>query len=283
MEYIVHDKLVEGVTEDENVVLVMGFRQQMEAWAPTVDQLLTQWTAKKNLRILTFDNRGVGGTDAPWGRYTTSQMAKDILGLMDHLNWDNAHIVGISMGGMIALEMSSVAPKRVKSLSLLVTTRGRYVNDHGNGDMIRSLLARDPKVIVNSILTMLYPSEFLSKKMADQDLSVRQALYNVHEHRLKTTTPPPFSGIIGHVFAVKTHFLSNDRLAAIADAGFPVLILGAGKDRVIPGRESATLARLIQGDHVRLTMYDDAGHGMFIQYLDEVIQDLLRNFMRAAL
>ncbi|KAJ0396821.1 hypothetical protein P43SY_006598 [Pythium insidiosum] len=236
----------------------------MEAWAPTVDQLLTQWTAKKNLRILTFDNRGVGGTDAPWGRYTTSQMAQDILGLMDHLNWDNAHIVGISMGGMIALEMS-------------------YVNDHGNGDMIRSLLARDPKVIVNSILTMLYPSEFLSKKMADQDLSVRQALYNVHEHRLKTTTPPPFSGIIGHVFAVKTHFLSNDRLAAIADAGFPVLILGAGKDRVIPGRESATLARLIQGDHVRLTMYDDAGHGMFIQYLDEVIQDLLRNFMRAAL
>ncbi|GLD91763.1 hypothetical protein PINS_up000296 [Pythium insidiosum] len=164
MEFIVHDKTVDGATDFENVVLIMGFRQQMESWAPTVDQLLSLWTAKKNLRILTFDNRGVGGTDAPWGRYTTSQMAEDVVGLMDHLKWDHAHIAGISMGGMISLELASLAPKRVKSLSLLVTTRGKYVNEHGNGDMIRSLLARDPQVIVNSILSMLYPPEFLTRK-----------------------------------------------------------------------------------------------------------------------
>ncbi|KAF1778258.1 Alpha/Beta hydrolase fold [Phytophthora cactorum] len=54
-------------------------------------------------------------------------MAEDMLALLDHIGWEQAHVVGYSMGGMISLELAHMAPGRVKSLSLLCTTRGRYL------------------------------------------------------------------------------------------------------------------------------------------------------------
>jgi pimeloyl-ACP methyl ester carboxylesterase len=83
---------------EERLVLIMGFLQLKELWGPVIDMLLRKWDAKKqgrNLTILTFDNRGVGGTDAPLGRYTTSQMAEDAMSLLDCLGWESAHFVGI--------------------------------------------------------------------------------------------------------------------------------------------------------------------------------------------
>jgi pimeloyl-ACP methyl ester carboxylesterase len=57
---------------------------------------------------LVFDNRGMGDSDKPLARYTTSEMAKDVLELADHVGWTSdreLHVIGISMGGMIAQEM----------------------------------------------------------------------------------------------------------------------------------------------------------------------------------
>lgn len=63
---------------------------------------------KEKYSCLVFDNRGMGESDKPLLRYSTSEMAKDALELLDHLGWTAArdvHVVGISMGGMIAQEM----------------------------------------------------------------------------------------------------------------------------------------------------------------------------------
>ena len=60
--------------------------------------------------VLTMDNRGIGESDKPFFRYTTSEMAKDVVEVMDHVGWTGkreCHIVGISMGGMIAQELVS--------------------------------------------------------------------------------------------------------------------------------------------------------------------------------
>ena len=58
---------------------------------------------------LIFDNRGMGASDKPWLRYSTSEMAKDVFDLLDHLKWTSKrelHLIGVSMGGMIAQEMA---------------------------------------------------------------------------------------------------------------------------------------------------------------------------------
>lgn len=81
----------------EQVVLIAGFMQPKDTWAHFIDSLLPKWNQKQRgvgLSILVLDNRGFGGTDAPFGMYSTRTMAEDILALMDHIGWRSAHIVG---------------------------------------------------------------------------------------------------------------------------------------------------------------------------------------------
>lgn len=75
-----------------------------------------------------YDNRGAGYSESTPGLYTSHQMATDALQLLNYLNWtENIHIVGISMGGMIALELALMDTKRFESLTLTSTHGGRTV------------------------------------------------------------------------------------------------------------------------------------------------------------
>lgn len=76
--------------------------------------------------ILVFDNRGVGESSTPPGGYTTEVMARDALSLVDHVRWEDAHIVGFSMGGMIAMKLCAIARHRVRSLCLISTHLGGF-------------------------------------------------------------------------------------------------------------------------------------------------------------
>ncbi|OBT74649.1 hypothetical protein VF21_06408 [Pseudogymnoascus sp. 05NY08] len=74
--------------------------------------------------FLIFDNRGIGRSDKPVMRYSTSEMAKDVVELADHLGWTQErelHVIGVSMGGMIAQELGQLIPERICSLSLFST------------------------------------------------------------------------------------------------------------------------------------------------------------------
>ncbi|CAO1599782.1 hypothetical protein XANCAGTX0491_003496 [Xanthoria calcicola] len=89
---------------------------------------------------LIFDNRGMGGSDKPLARYSTTEMAKDTLELIDFIGWTSLrqlHIVGVSMGGMIAQELALMIPARVASLSL-VSTAARLVNTVGYWQNLRN-------------------------------------------------------------------------------------------------------------------------------------------------
>lgn len=102
------------------VVMVQGVGVCGSGWAPQVDCLRSRYTC------LTFDNRGMGASQPLGTTLTISQMAEDVLSLMDAQGWESAHVVGHSMGGLIALEAALMAPRRVRSLSLLCTfAKGR--------------------------------------------------------------------------------------------------------------------------------------------------------------
>lgn len=97
-------------------------------------------TSGSQYSMLILDNRGMGKSSKPLMRYSTSEMARDLVELLDHLSWTSArslHIVGISMGGMIAQELGLLIPERVASLSL-VSTAARLVNTVGFWENLRS-------------------------------------------------------------------------------------------------------------------------------------------------
>ncbi|KAF2998679.1 glycylpeptide N-tetradecanoyltransferase [Neopestalotiopsis sp. 37M] len=74
--------------------------------------------------VLIIDNRGMGGSSKPLSRYSTSEMARDIIEVLDHVGWTESrqvHVCGLSMGGMIAQELGVLIPDRIASLNLLCT------------------------------------------------------------------------------------------------------------------------------------------------------------------
>lgn len=105
MEYALHSRFDNATSapknvQDVRVLLVMGFLNTKETWTPTIETMLSQWEQQYSnstgarLTVLTFDNRGVGGSTSPLGPYTTQQMAQDALALLDHVGWTDAHIIG---------------------------------------------------------------------------------------------------------------------------------------------------------------------------------------------
>ncbi|KAI8941240.1 hypothetical protein NX059_002473 [Plenodomus lindquistii] len=90
---------------------------------------------------LVLDNRGIGESDKPRFRYSTSEMAKDIIEVIDHLGWTgkrDLHVIGISMGGMIAQELAYLIPNRIATLSL-VSTASQVFRTSG---LVENLVAR---------------------------------------------------------------------------------------------------------------------------------------------
>lgn len=100
------------------VLLVMGLGMTATGWWRTVPVL------SRELRVLAFDNRGVGRSGRPPGPYTVPRMADDAVAILDAEGLDRAHVYGISLGGMIAQEIALRHPDRVERLVLGATAPG---------------------------------------------------------------------------------------------------------------------------------------------------------------
>lgn len=100
----------------ETIVLVNGLADALESWDFQVPALL-----QAGFRVLRFDNRGIGGTDAPTGPYTSRMLADDAKALVDELGITDFHLVGVSMGGMIAQEYALNYPQDLTSVTLACT------------------------------------------------------------------------------------------------------------------------------------------------------------------
>jgi pimeloyl-ACP methyl ester carboxylesterase len=102
------------------VLFIQGAGIHGDGWEPQTE------TLKSDYECLTFDNRGIGRSQPCSAPLSIEQMAEDARVLIDHLGWDNVHVVGHSMGGLIALHLALNTRERVRSLALLCTfARGR--------------------------------------------------------------------------------------------------------------------------------------------------------------
>jgi 3-oxoadipate enol-lactonase len=100
------------------LLLIHGLGYARWGWEPVVEPLA------RSFDVLLFDNRGIGDSEAPPGPYTATQMAEDAVRVLDEAGVERAHVVGTSLGGMIAQELALGWPDRVERLVLACTTPG---------------------------------------------------------------------------------------------------------------------------------------------------------------
>jgi 3-oxoadipate enol-lactonase len=239
------------------VLLVMGFTMPGRAWRFIVPAL------SDTRAVCTFDNRGAGESSVPPGPWTMADLAADAARLLDHLGWARAHVVGISMGGMISQHLALDHRDRLASLTLIATHAG------GRLAMVPPVRGLLPFVQANrhagtansakryaALSRLLFPATYLRAA----DLAAVETLLR-HDFE----PPAPAEGRKRQLKAVLGH-RSAHRLSTLA--GLPTLIVKPSDDVLIAPRHSDTLHRLIPGS--RLVTMDGAGHGLIRQVPDRL-------------
>lgn len=243
------------------VLMIMGLAMRGVVWRPQVEAL------SKRHRVVTFDNRGVGGSDPPRGPLTISEMGADALRLADELELDAFHLVGVSMGGMIAQETALAAPERIKSLALIATHaggRGAALPPRaGIETFLRVNLGRDRAARIAALARLLYPPEFLAE--VDREMLEERM-------RERTAQRVPRRTMLSHLSAVFRH-RTDDRLHQLE---MPTLVVKPGRDILVRPEEADRLKRLIP--HAELVELADAGHGVTFQRAEELNARLLEHF-----
>lgn len=233
------------------VLLVMGFMARGRAWRSQIEALADRY------QVVWFDHRGVGDSPGPAAK-SMSELARDAIALMDHLQWQRAHVIGISMGGMISQELAVTVPHRVISLSLIVTHFGgvhRIIPTRkGIPRFLKAQLARDPEQRLIALRSLLVPPAIL--EAAEREGKGDEIIEKLRED---FSPKPPKETRLSHVRAILRH---NTR-ARLATLDCPTLVIQAKDDLLVNPKHSESLAAAIP--EAKLVSFSQAGHGLVRQ------------------
>jgi pimeloyl-ACP methyl ester carboxylesterase len=236
------------------LLLIMGLAADSRAWLFQLPEF------SKRYRTIVFDNRGVGRSSKPAGPYTIHEMADDTAGLLDALRLERVHVVGVSMGGMIAQELVLRHPERVRSLVLACTypepdadieqQRRFSVSQLGgsisaDGEMSINVTALDPMMFFQHLLPTVFNPEFIMNELP----KLMELFSGTLEFGFS------LEAILGQVHAVMNH-KATDRLHQIT---VPTLVITGDADRLVPPGNSDILARHIP--NARLVKIPGGSHG----------------------
>jgi 3-oxoadipate enol-lactonase len=226
----------------EPLVLIMGFTVSSIDWHWNIPDFAKQF------RIIAFDNRGVGQSDKPDVPYSMALFADDTAGVLAGLGIDNAHIFGISMGGMIAQEFALRYPQRVKTLTLGCTNCGGP----------QSMLSKDPDVLnmlANIASVDVQQAALTMTKVAVTPWFMQKRMDVLLElNRLSARHPTPQHGMVCQMHAIQGHD-TYDRLPQLT---MPTLVITGKEDGLVPPENSVTLAQRIP--NADLVLLSNASH-----------------------
>ncbi|KAF8665599.1 hypothetical protein AX16_000056 [Volvariella volvacea WC 439] len=254
------------------VIFIMGLNSSSFGWGAQV----RRFGNTEDHTVLVFDNRGVGNSGYPWGPYSTSGMAEDVIALLDYIEWTgkrDIHVVGISLGGMIAQELAYRIPERIASLTLAVTTPGgRPWNNFppwiGLKSLARLAFTPDPVKKAPMALEMLYPKTWLAQKSETDSKGRTNAEVETENflRRITITKPQQFHGHISQMIAGLTHRVTPDRLAFISKSIPKVTIVTGDEDHLVLPVHSLELKAAMP--EAELVEWKNTGHGVHIQRAD---------------
>lgn len=235
--------------EGEPLLCVMGLATDTLAWALQVPA----WSAE--YRTIIFDNRDVGRSGYVEEEYDVADMARDALALADHLGLDSFHLLGMSMGGMIAQEMALAAPERVRTLQLVVTFGGggRWARERARL-WLKDVAGHTREDMIDELLLLC---------LSERSFENRDFVTFLRNAMLANPNPQRPEGFARQLMATTRHE-TRDRLGRLE---MPVHVIGAGHDVLVPVWKSRELAALIPG--AELTVLEGAAHGCNLERAEE--------------
>ena len=234
----------ERLGSGEPLVLVHGLGYARWGWEPVAPLLA------RRFEVILLDNRGVGASDAPPGPYTAAAMAGDVVRVLDEARVARAHVLGTSLGGMIAQELALGHPARVDRLVLACTTPGGPHAFPFPAETLR-LLAEAPALEPATALRLFVENAFAPPTVEQRPELVERIL----AHRLAAPQAPDAWRAQA---AAGMSFDTFERLAAVQAR---TLVLHGTDDRVVDVRNAELLARLIP--EARVELFEAAGHLFF--------------------
>lgn len=237
------------------IVFIQGTGVHGAGWAPQTTALQSEFAC------LSFDHRGMGASQPTGARVTIAQLARDTLALMDAQGWASAHVVGHSLGGLVALEVALASRARVRSLALLCTfARGRDATRLTPAMLWTGLRTRIGTRAQRrrAFLELVLPSTAQSEV---ETAATAANLAPLFGHDLADQPP-----IVMAQLRAMTAYDATPQLAALS--GVPTLVVSAEHDRIAPPALGRALAAGIPGaDYHELA---GAAHGMPIHRAAEV-------------
>ncbi len=243
------------------LLLIMGFAMNAAAWGPQIARF------SEIYRVIAFDNRGVGRTTHPAEDYSIPQMAADAARLLDHLGIESAHVVGVSMGGMIAQEFVLRYPSRVRALVLACTTPG---GPHAAG--YEEMMAKSAEAMAMTDFSQMITPEQIKEgldRLFTAEFQTHPSTAALQIGAINLLYPQSLAGMKGQLAAIRAHD-TYDRLPKIAT---PTLVIAGDADTFVDARNSPILASRIPG--ARLLMLPGQKHGFTVEKPDETNQAIL--------
>jgi 3-oxoadipate enol-lactonase len=226
------------------LLLIHGLGYARWGWEPVLPGLAERFD------VILFDNRGIGESEAPPGPYTAAELAADAQQVLDEAGVERAHVVGTSLGGMVAQELALAAPQRVDRLVLACTTPGgprAYPMPQATVSLMAEAATLEPAVALR---------RFVENALAPATVSGHPELVDrIMAHRLATAQSPAAWAAQAGAGAT---FDAYERLGSLSA---PTLVLHGDEDVVVDPGNAELLVELLPD--ARLERFPGTGHLFF--------------------
>lgn len=256
-----------GSPSDQPLLLIMGFTAQMVAW----EEEFCLQLAECGHFVIRFDNRDCGlstllhgvpsnsdavimaammETEMPEVAYTLADMAGDAVKLLDHLNIERAHIMGASMGGMIAQTFAINYPHRTKTLISIMSQPGELHVGQATPEAMALIVTPAPSTRDEYIAFSPKWQLWQSKKYRSDEISRRIAIRDFDRSNYPEGGPRQMAAI----------YASGSRAEGLQQLAVPTLVIHGTEDQLITPSGGERTAELIP--NATLLMVEDMGHDM---------------------
>ncbi len=211
---------------------------------------------REDFEVIAYDHRGVGASSHLDGPISIVQLAEDAAGLLRALGLESAHVLGISMGGMVAQELALAHPELVRTLTLGCTYCGGEGSAHAAPEVIQRL--------------------FEAMSSGDRERAIR-AGWEINVSAAKAAEADAYADFlaiaerravaVAVVMAQAQAILAHDTSARLAELTMPTLVIHGSEDQMLPVSNGRMIAALIP--HARLEIFDGVGHLFFWERPDE--------------